>query len=353
MASDLSSTPVTGLEAQICGDAHLANFGLYGSPERDLVFDLNDFDETLRGPWEWDLKRLAASFAIAARHNGFKQADIDASVQSSVRGYRDTMANLTGRPILEIWYMHVRAEDIAPFMAHEFNLNAKREKEIAKQTSKRFAKARSRDSHQALSKLAVEVDGEYQFISDPPFVVPISDLLAERHPDEVRAAVSDAFESYKSSLPDSRRYLIERYDLKHVALKVVGVGSVGTRCYIALFVGHYAQDPLILQVKEAGRVRPCRVPGSKSIRQSGPASGCWTTHDANSERHLPRLGTCCCTGRQTGLLLAATSRHEAVSPHRRVRAVRDEWLRSALRAYPGSRSCSDRGSGFDFGIHGL
>lgn len=251
MAADLATTPVTGLQAQICGDAHLSNFGLFGSPERDLVFDLNDFDETLPGPWEWDLKRLAASFVIASRHNGFKGKDSLAAARDAVRYYRDAMADLARRPAIEAWYAHVRAEDIPAFMAQEMNLSAAQQKRLERRQRKMHEKARSRDSHQALAKLATQVNGSYRFISDPPFIVPLSELRKDLHPDHLREGVQNTFDGYRMSLPDARRLLLDRYELRHVALKVVGVGSVGTRCFVVLFEGREIGDPLILQAKEA------------------------------------------------------------------------------------------------------
>jgi uncharacterized protein (DUF2252 family) len=252
MAADLANTPVSGLMVQICGDAHLSNFGLFGSPERDLVFDLNDFDETLTGPWEWDLKRLAASFVIASRHNSFNDKKADDVVKVAVRYYSETMAELATLPAIDIRYSHVRAEDIPSFLSKSLGLTPSEAKKLEKNQEKLFKKARTRDSYQALSKLAVKVDGHYRFISEPPFVVPLSDLRSDLHPDHLREIVQIAFEGYRASLPDSRRHLLDRYELVHVALKVVGVGSVGTRCFVVLFEGRGVGDPLILQVKEAG-----------------------------------------------------------------------------------------------------
>ncbi len=162
MAADLASTPVSGLMAQICGDAHLSNFGLFGSPERDLVFDLNDFDETLTGPWEWDLKRLAASLVVASRHNRFKDKEADNVVKVAVRYYSETMADLATLPAIDIRYSHVRAEDIPSFLSKSLSLTPSEAKKLEKNQKKLFKKARTRDSHQALSKLAVKVDGHYQ-----------------------------------------------------------------------------------------------------------------------------------------------------------------------------------------------
>lgn len=252
MAADLARTPVTGLEAQICGDAHLANFGIFASPERDLVFDINDFDETLHGPWEWDLKRLATSFAIASRHNGFRAKEERDAVRSAIRYYREAMNRFAGMPALEVWYAHVRAAGITDFLAKELDIGRSRRKQLNRERKRATAKARSRDSYHAAAKLTERTDRGYRFISDPPFVVPLSELQVDAHPDELRRIIEQAFEGYRSSLPESRRALLDRYELVDLALKVVGVGSVGTRCFVALFEGWDAGDPLILQFKEAG-----------------------------------------------------------------------------------------------------
>ncbi|RIK38304.1 MAG: DUF2252 domain-containing protein [Chloroflexi bacterium] len=253
MASDLATTPVSGIHTQICGDAHLANFGFYGSAERDLVFDINDFDETLPGPWEWDLKRLATSFAIASRHNGFKQKDIRRAVEMSVRAYSGAMHLLADQPALRRWYAHVRSRDIAPHLAKGLRLNASQRAKLDRNLAQFFAKTMARDSRQALSKLATLVDGEHRFISDPPFIIPVADLLPSFNSQQIQEVLDSSFAEYRASLPDHMRHLLNRYRMLHTALKVVGVGSVGTRCFVVLFEGLDAQDPLILQVKEANR----------------------------------------------------------------------------------------------------
>jgi uncharacterized protein (DUF2252 family) len=251
MAADLQDTPRAGLDAQLCGDAHLSNFGLFGSPERRLLLDLNDFDETLSGPFEYDIKRMAASFTIAARNNGFSKADARSVTGASVTAYREAMAGFAGMRMLEIWYANL-SEDIL-MNAARGAAKTKRDAKEVKRASKDFEKARTRDSLQALSKLGELVDGQYRIVSQPPIVVPVRDAEATygMSPTQILREVRQQFRGYRSSLDDARRHLLERFELVDLARKVVGVGSVGTRAYIALLQGRDQQDPLFLQVKEA------------------------------------------------------------------------------------------------------
>src|SRR5215211_146749 len=241
MANDLASTPKSGIQSQLCGDAHLSNFGLYASPERALLFDLNDFDETLPGPWEWDVKRLAASFVVAGRENGFDAAACRDAARASVASYRRRMAEFSEMGELEVWYSRVGEEDIRGLLS-----DAKNRKTTAKKLSKTVRKARDRDSLQALSKLTRVVDGRRVINDDPPLLVRLPDE------DEIRVQVNAILESYKRTLQDDRRHLLDRYRFVDVARKVVGVGSVGTRAYVVLLEGRDENDPLFLQVKEAG-----------------------------------------------------------------------------------------------------
>jgi uncharacterized protein (DUF2252 family) len=274
MAADLSSTPTAGLDAQLCGDAHLSNFGVFASPERRLLFDLNDFDETLPGPFEYDVKRMAASFTIAARNNGYSKADTAASTLASVTAYREAMAEFGQMRTMDVWYAHLdedtlmsavrgvvaerameaKAAKKAPKKARmEAKRQEKQVKTAAKGAEKAREKARTRDSQQALSKLGELVDGQYRIVSQPPIVVPLRDLYAVYHlsPDEIGPALREQFRAYRATLQDDRRHLLERFEFVDMARKVVGVGSVGTRAFIALLQGRDAQDPLFLQVKEA------------------------------------------------------------------------------------------------------
>ena len=241
MANDLASTPRTGIQAQLCGDAHLLNFGAYASPERALLFDLNDFDETLPGPWEWDVKRLAASFVVAGRENGFDAADCREAAQASVASYRQWMGEFSQMGELEVWYSRVGEEEVRGLLTE-----ARAGKKTTKRLSKNVRKARGRDSLQALSKLTTVVDGRRRIIDDPPLLVRIPEG------DEIRGQVYAILESYKRTLQEDRRHLLERFRFVDAARKVVGVGSVGTRAFVVLLEGRDENDPLFLQVKEAG-----------------------------------------------------------------------------------------------------
>ncbi len=250
MAADLSSIPVAGLTVQLCGDAHLSNFGAFASPERVLLFDLNDFDETLPGPFEWDLARLAASFVIAGRSNGFKPSDARAAAAAAAASYRTAMAEFADKRTLDVWYSRLDAEQVvAQGIAKAGALNPK----LAKQATKNLQKAKMKDSLQALSKLVEVHDGEQRIISDPPVVVPVRELAEERgySVEQVEKMVHGLLRAYRSTLADDRRQLLERFELVDIARKVVGVGSVGTRAWIALFRGRDSGDPLFLQVKQA------------------------------------------------------------------------------------------------------
>jgi uncharacterized protein (DUF2252 family) len=245
MASDLATTPVAGLHVQLCGDAHLSNFGVFGTPERRMLFDINDFDETLPGPFEWDVKRLAASLEVAARDNGYEPAKRDAIVTASARSYRTAMAQFATQTELEVFYASLDID--AAIAEFQSMVPAK----LAKRAQANVAKARTRDSMKAFSKLTHEVDGEPRIISDPPLIVPVAEL----YPDEEAVAFSNWVQArlreYRSTLDTDRRRLLERYRFIELARKVVGVGSVGTRAWIALMLGRDAADPLFLQIKEA------------------------------------------------------------------------------------------------------
>ena len=290
MAADLAETPVAGLNAQLCGDAHLSNFGAFASPERRLLFDLNDFDETLPGPFEYDVKRMAASFEIAARNNGFSKADTRAATLESVRAYREAMATFAQMGTMDIWYAHLDEDELragirtlvagtakqekgakraektdkqgkAPKKAEKRaaeQVKADREEEKAAKTAgkraeKTLAKAHTRDSLQALSKLCEQADGQYRIVSQPPIVVPARDLAATYglSPKQVMPVLHEQFRAYRATLQDDRRHLLERFEIVDAARKVVGVGSVGTRAFIVLLQGRDAADPLFLQIKEA------------------------------------------------------------------------------------------------------
>jgi uncharacterized protein (DUF2252 family) len=245
MAHDLAPTPRSGLTVQCCGDAHLSNFGVFASPERLLVFDVNDFDETLPGPWEWDIKRLAASMLIAARDNGFRTKDQQQVVLDTVAQYRTAMADFAGMTNLAVWYSHIDIESAVAKYGSQF-----KPKQV-KRTEKQLAKARTKDSMTAFNKLTHLVNGEPRIVDQSPLIVPL-DLLAEGdHHDELFDGLHQLLRNYRQTLEFDRRVLLEEFELTDFARKVVGVGSVGTRAWIALMIGRDGEDPLFLQMKEA------------------------------------------------------------------------------------------------------
>jgi uncharacterized protein (DUF2252 family) len=312
MAEDLKDTPTAGLNAQLCGDAHLLNFGVFGSPERRLVFDLNDFDETLPGPFEYDVKRMAASFVIAARDAGFSRAQASDAALASVAAYREAMASFAKQRTLDIWYASLDEDEIKRAVGDVVTASttaaksdksdksgkraaakaaqagkagkgaknettsilddadqgraaarketaaaggAKSQVKMAKQAKKTVAqlsaKAHTKDSLQALSKLAERVDGRYRIVSEPPVLIPMRDMPPSLLPADTDAMLRDKFREYRATLQPDRRHLLEQFEIVDVARKVVGVGSVGTRCFIALLQGRDGSDPLFLQAKES------------------------------------------------------------------------------------------------------
>ena len=247
MARDLATTPWTSLDAQLCGDAHLANFGGFASPERRLVFDLNDFDETLRGPFEWDVKRLVTSFEVAGRARGFSTAQRQAAMLEAARTYREAMRQFATMPNLGVWYTRLDTEELESQLAERGG-----DKASLALTRSVVDRGRTKDSVRALAKLTCVVDGERRIISNPPLIVPIEELL--RSDDErlaFEARMTGLIDDYARTLQHNRRALLESFHYVHLARKVVGVGSVGTRCWIVLMQGRDAADPLFLQVKEA------------------------------------------------------------------------------------------------------
>jgi uncharacterized protein (DUF2252 family) len=289
MATDLKDTPVAGLGAQLCGDAHLSNFGAFASPERRLLFDLNDFDETLPGPFEYDVKRMAASFTIAARNNGFAGPDTRAAALASVRAYREAMAAFAQMRTMDIWYASLDEDELiravrgavagaskgARAAKKKTAKQAKEDARLAKLAAKRAEKSRQKahthDSLQALSKLGEVAGGKYRIVSQPPIIVPLRDLTAifGLSPDDIMPAIHERFRAYRATLPADRRHLLERFEIVDAARKVVGVGSVGTRAFIVLLQGRDEHDPLFLQVKEAtASVLEACLPKSR-FRQHG------------------------------------------------------------------------------------
>ncbi len=276
MATDLATTPMAGLVVQLCGDAHLSNFGLFASPERELLFGLNDFDETLPGPFEYDLKRMAASFTIAARNNGFIPADARAVTVESVKAYRLGMAEFAAMRTLDTWYAHMTEQDIEDAMRaveeasvakprkgktgkkkHDASTAGNDEAALIAKAHKRWnktlRKAHTRDSLDALTKFAEVVDGRPRIVSRPPVIIPLRDLAAsyEMTPEQAWNEVEEQFRVYKATLTNNRRQLLDRFTIVDMARKVVGVGSVGTRAFMVLLQGRDNTDPLFLQLKEA------------------------------------------------------------------------------------------------------
>ena len=252
MAADLAPLPRTDLTVQLCGDAHLANFGLYGSPDRTLLFDVNDFDETLPGPFEWDLKRLAASFVVATRHNGLGEDVARETALAAARSYREHITAYAEMRELDVWYSRVVADDLLQIVrtgsatkAGRMGASKAQIKAGLKSAEKGFAKARGRDSLQAAGKLTEIVDGKRRIVDQPPLIMHLEILEDAKN-------THSLFEQYKATLEDDRRELLERFQIADIARKVVGVGSVGTRCIIVLLLGRDGDDPLFLQVKEAG-----------------------------------------------------------------------------------------------------
>jgi uncharacterized protein (DUF2252 family) len=245
MASDLAHTPRSGIPVQLCGDAHLLNFGGFASAERQLLFDLNDFDETLPGPWEWDVKRLAASVAVAGRENGYAPKRREAMVREAVSEYRTAMRDFAGMRTLDVWYARVSAGDLEELLRPEATRSEIR------QFDRTVAKGRRKDSARAFAKLAASADGEPRIVADPPLIVPVADLAGDADAQRLERGARELLDSYLTSLSGDRRRLVERYRYADLARKVVGVGSVGTRAWVVLLLGRDPGDPLFLQAKEA------------------------------------------------------------------------------------------------------
>src|SRR4051812_3028985 len=263
MAADLATTPSSGLRVQLCGDAHLSNFGVFGSPERRMIFSLNDFDETLPGPWEWDLKRLAASFAVAGRDNSYTRAQRRKIVLTCAQSYHNGMIGFAAMSNLAVWYAQL---DVDTLMSQ---LRAELKSKHVKTVESNLAKARTRDSVQAFAKLATDVDGEPRIITNPPLIVPIEDLLPDEDRAELMAELTELLSNYRRTLETDRRHLIEQFRFVHLARKVVGVGSVGTRAWIGLLLGRDGQDPLFLQMKEAQPSVLARFAGNSEYTNQG------------------------------------------------------------------------------------
>ena len=247
MAADLAQTPVSGMRVQLCGDAHLSNFGIFASPEREMLFDINDFDETLPGPWEWDVKRLAVSLCVAGRDRNLSKQEIADVLVWTAQSYRQSMRGFAQMSNLDVWYARLNAKDIMDVIRAQQLVKGKR----LEQMEKRLGKARAKNSTRAVLKLTEAVDGELRFISDPPLIVPLHELLGKAESEELRTRLKAMLDDYRASLGDEYGVLLGDYTFQGIARKVVGVGSVGTRAWVLLFMGRDEQDPLVLQAKEA------------------------------------------------------------------------------------------------------
>ncbi|MER5383849.1 DUF2252 domain-containing protein [Streptomyces sp. NPDC002688] len=263
MAGDLADTPRSGIRAQLCGDAHLLNFRLLASPERRMMFDINDFDETLPGPWEWDVKRLSTSFVIAGRANGFSTKERADIVRTTVRSYREWIRRFSGLGNLPVWYTHFDDAWVRTHIAGELSARAR------ERWSRTTAKARTRDSLQAFAKLTHIVDGQARIAPDPPLITPLQDLLPDVERGALEKQIRRLIDRYARSLNSDRRFLLEQYRIADVARKVVGVGSVGTRCWIILLLGRDDADPLLLQAKEADESVLAPFAGASEYRTQG------------------------------------------------------------------------------------
>ena len=311
MAADLAQTPRSGVTVQLCGDAHLSNFGLFGTPERRMLFDINDFDETLPGPWEWDLKRLAASFEVHGRDRGFTRADRRAIVLAGVSEYRRRMRRAAKQRTLESWYDHLEAGQLIDRVRQEVREGSLSPSE-AHAAEGLIAKARTRDSVRVFTKRAGQVEGELRILPDPPLVVPLEDIVAPiPELGGPEAVIKKLLWSYRRTL-GHEHHPLEEFRYVHAAAKLVGVGSVGTRCFVVLMAGRDQNDPLFLQVKEAQASVLERCLGTSEHKHHGQRVVVGPEADAGRQRHLSRLGPCQGGSRRPGarLLRAAAPRLE-------------------------------------------
>ncbi len=288
MAMDLANTPVSGLRVQACGDAHLSNFGVFAAPDRSLVLDVNDFDETLPGPWEWDVKRLAASFEIAGRDRDFTPKDTRAAVLTVTRAYREAMREFAGKGNLDVWYARLDVDTLLADLAKAID------RKQMKAVEKSKAKAEKKNSLKAFERLVHEVDGEPRIISDPPLLVPVRELVSDDQRQILEERILEMLGRYRESLKGDRRHLFDSYRFVEMARKVVGVGSVGTRAWVVLMMGRDGQDPLFLQAKEAEASVLERYVGESEFKNHGErvVEGQWLMQAASDVLlgWLPALG---------------------------------------------------------------
>ena len=330
MAMDLAKTPDSGLQVQACGDAHLSNFGVFAAPDRRLVMDVNDFDETLPGPWEWDVKRLAASFEIAGRDRDFTPKETRDAVLSTVRHYREAMREFAAMRNLDVWYARL---DIETLLAEIAKVADNKQMKAAQ---KNVEKAQKKNSLKAFDRLVHEVDGEPRIISDPPLLVPAGELVSEDQRQELEERIREVLGRYRESLKGDRRHLFDSYRFVEMARKVVGVGSVGTRAWVLLMMGRDGQDPLFLQAKEAEASVLEPYVGESEFGNHGErvVEGQWLMQAASDILlgWLPALGH---RRRGAGLLRAPALGREALGRDRDPAAAGAGDLRAGLRLDPG------------------
>ncbi len=337
MASDLASAPRSDLTVQLCGDAHLSNFGVFAAPDRQLVFSVNDFDETLPGPFEWDVKRLVASFAVAGRDRGFDTKQRKSINQATARSYREAMLDLAQMKKLDVWYSRLGIEEIDARLRSQVKMKKGQEKRF----EQNVAKARSKDSMKAFNKLVQMVDGRPQLVGDPPLIVPIEDVFADVDYHRVDEAIHNLLRDYRRTLAGDHRHLLEGFGYVHTARKVVGVGSVGTRAWILLMLGNDDSDPLFLQAKEAEASVLEPFLGKSRYAQPRAAGRRRSTAHAISKRYHARLDP---VQRDRwgvpGLLHPPTLGRQGISDHRSHEPIRHVRLRRPLRldAGPGTRT---------------
>ncbi len=331
MAADLATTPASGLRVQLCGDAHLSNFGAFASPERNLVFDVNDFDETLPGPFEWDVKRLAASLAVAARDNGFPDKAGRKIALAAAERYRTAMREFAEQTFLDVWYAHL---DIEPVLK-EFRSQVKAER--FKEAEKLLAKAHASDSMKALDKLTTVVDGQRRIISDPPMIAPVEEIFPDVQADAIYKLLHTVLGKYRRTLQSDRRHLLEQFTMVQAARKVVGVGSVGTRAYVLLLDAADGVEPLFLAGQGGPAVGPGGVRRAQPVPQPGRAGRRRAAPAAGPERHLPRLDPRPQPPRRGGprFLRPPAEGLEVLSADRAIAPQRHGDVRPAVRVDPG------------------
>ncbi len=348
MAADLAEVPRTELHAQLCGDAHLSNFGAFAAPDRRLVFGLNDFDETLPGPFEWDVKRLVASFAVAGRHRGFSAKRRARIELTAARSYREAMIAFAGMRVLDLWYARLDVEELTAI------LSSRGTAEQLERFDRAVTKGRAKDNVRALGRLTTVVDGRPRITSDPPLIVPLEELVPPDEQIVLEDLVRGVIRSYRRSLASDRRRLLERFRYADAARKVVGVGSVGKRTWVVLLLGDDDGDPLFLQLKEAGPSVLEAYLGRSKVSQHGQrvVEG-QRLMQAASDVMLGWLRTTDADGAPPRLLHPPAVGRQGVRRRRRDGAERDVGVRRDLRMDARARACPVRRRGGDRRLSGV